>query len=267
MSQINELRDIAESFLSQDSLLAHMWLALLGHMSSQEKLVPYCHIHMRSLQFQLKNLWSPTDNPCLSLPITHQIREDLAWWLDTEFLQLWFPLSQVPPEMLLFSDASVEWWGAHLQDLIASGTWPQVEKCLHINLLGMCAILLGSTLFSRQIDRPYHGVDEWQHLISSILQQRRRDNLAATVPLCQTGPSMGRIQFCDPCGLLHTGSIECSSGSAQSSGSGHRHRVVSSFPKRSKSFSDTGTPLLDLCMSALNKKLSMYCSLLPYLMA
>ena len=42
---------------------------------------------------------------------------------------------QVPPPLLLFTDASWAGWRAHLQFLTAVGIWSSVEKDLHINIL------------------------------------------------------------------------------------------------------------------------------------
>ena len=47
-----------------------------------------------------------------------------------------------PPSLLLFTDASQSGWGTDLQDLTAFRMWSPVEKDLHINILGMKAILL-----------------------------------------------------------------------------------------------------------------------------
>ena len=50
---------------------------------------------------------------------------------------------QVPPlSFLLFTDASLTCWGAHLLDLPAAGVWPQEEKELHINILEMKVVVL-----------------------------------------------------------------------------------------------------------------------------
>ena len=53
------------------------------------------------------------------------------------------PLSQPPPEVLLFSNASAEGWGIHCQDLQASSLWSVDQRRLHANLLELRAVWLG----------------------------------------------------------------------------------------------------------------------------
>ena len=43
-------------------------------------------------------------------------------------------------------DASMEGWGAHMQELVASGVWTQDDQDLHINLLEMRSVLLLSLI-------------------------------------------------------------------------------------------------------------------------
>ena len=64
--------------------------------------------------------------------------------------------------MLLFSDVSELGWRAHFQELLASRSWSQEERHLHINLLEICAILLALCL-PGTIDESHLGVDE-RHL-------------------------------------------------------------------------------------------------------
>jgi hypothetical protein len=42
----------------------------------------------------------------------------------------------------MFVDASLEGWGAHLEDQVTSELWSLEEKNLHINVLELTAVLL-----------------------------------------------------------------------------------------------------------------------------
>ena len=53
--------------------------------------------------------------------------------------------------MLLFTDASWQGWGAHLQELVASGVWTQDEQNLHMNLLELRAVLLALQTFQDRL--------------------------------------------------------------------------------------------------------------------
>ena len=48
---------------------------------------------------------------------------------------------------LLYSNALMISWGAHLQDLMAAGVWSQEERELHINVLEMKVVWLALNAF------------------------------------------------------------------------------------------------------------------------
>ena len=126
---------------------ARQWEVLLGHLSSLEKLVPRGRLRLRSMQWQLKTIWSPEDDPPdLPVELTQEVREDLSWWTVESRLLQGVPFGTLPPGLLLFTDASCAGWGAHLLDQRASGKWSEEEKMLHINLLEMKAVWLGLPL-------------------------------------------------------------------------------------------------------------------------
>ena len=49
-------------------------------------------------------------------------------------------------------DSSIQGWGAHLQELTASGIWSQDQAQLHINVLELQAIWLGLKAFSQRVE-------------------------------------------------------------------------------------------------------------------
>ena len=62
------------------------------------------------------------------------------------------PLGNIDVEYYLYSDSSTQGWGAHLQDLTASGIWSQDQSQLHINVLELQAIWLGLRAFSQRVE-------------------------------------------------------------------------------------------------------------------
>ena len=48
-----------------------------------------------------------------------------------------------PPDVVLFTDASEQGWGAHIGQTMTGGRWTQFESCSHINVLELKAILFG----------------------------------------------------------------------------------------------------------------------------
>ena len=55
-------------------------------------------------------------------------------------------------EYYLYTDSSTRGWGAHLQELTASGIWSQDQSQLHINVLELQAIWLGLKAFSQRVE-------------------------------------------------------------------------------------------------------------------
>ena len=151
-SRISRFRNTARLFLSRQEQPARLWQVILGHLSSLEKVVPLGRLRQRSLQWQLKGCWSQAaDSPSLPVPLTEQVREDLAWWLDDRNLTQGVPLGTPVPEMLLFSDASRTGWGAHLEELLVSGVWSEEDTHLHINLLELKAAFFGLQEFQYRL--------------------------------------------------------------------------------------------------------------------
>ena len=137
-------------FRDQEAPPAWEWLRLLGHMASLEKLVPFGRSHMRSLQYQLKLHWRQNrDSRFSQIPLSADVLVDLIWWVDPSNLLVGIPLESPPPDLLMYTDASQQGWGAHLLDLQTAGLWSPQENNLHINLLELRAVWLGLMSFQK----------------------------------------------------------------------------------------------------------------------
>ena len=135
-ARVEKFLRLAGNFVKMNSPPARQWEVLLRHLSSLEKLVPRGRLRLCSMQWQLKTIWSPEDDPP-DLPVE-----------ESRLLQ-GVPFGTLPPGLLLFTDASCAGWGAHLLDQRASGKWSEEEKMLHINLLEMKALWLGLQSFQK----------------------------------------------------------------------------------------------------------------------
>ncbi len=80
-----------------------------------------------------------------------EIKDQLEWWTNTQALIVGVPLSTFKPDLSIFTDASTEEWGAHLENQEISGTWNKQEKTLHINILELRAVRLAIDHFSVQL--------------------------------------------------------------------------------------------------------------------
>ena len=74
--------------------------------------------------------------------ISDVVKEDLRWWIEN--------IQKFPSKVLkdsvsvvLTTDASLEGWGAVLDDVVTGGDWSSEEKSCHINVLELKAVLFG----------------------------------------------------------------------------------------------------------------------------
>lgn len=122
---------------------AKEWMSLLGTLSSLEMFVSLGRLHMRPLQFFLQQIWNrKKDTDSFVFPLSTQVKQDLSWWNDRSKLDRGLSLRQRNPDLMLFSDASDEGWGATLGDLQVSGNWSSSQRDWHINAKELKAIHL-----------------------------------------------------------------------------------------------------------------------------
>ena len=97
---------------------------------------------MRPIQWHLKNNWRVPESLEKVIPIPRSLHPHLQWWLQEDNVLTGQPLH---PIKQIFTDASKEGWGAHLNERTARGTWSLPESKLHINYLEVKAVL-GQTI-------------------------------------------------------------------------------------------------------------------------
>ena len=98
---------------------------------------------------------------------------DLRWWLEESNVLLGQPLHPLKHALQIFTDASKEGWGAHLDEHTARGTWSLPESKLHINHLELKAVFLALKEFRTPGTNPkwtclppglatnYHSLSHW----------------------------------------------------------------------------------------------------------
>ena len=131
---------ITKEFIDKESPPAIQWLQLPGHQVSLEKLVPYGRVRIRPNQWQLKLHWyQRNQSPFKQVLIDNQTGQAILWWTNMDNLTVGVPLGMVQVNNYLFTDSSPKGWGAHMQELTASGIWTEQLSTLHINVLELKA--------------------------------------------------------------------------------------------------------------------------------
>ena len=140
---LQSIQSWASRFRSLSSASAHSWQCLLGILAAQEKFIPLGRLHMRPLQWHLQDHWHQASQPPdTEIPITSDVKEVLRWWLDPTNILKGSPLHFPEPSVRIFTDASTQGWGAHMEGATIQGTWSRAERLLHINILEMRAVRL-----------------------------------------------------------------------------------------------------------------------------
>ena len=130
-------------FLQTNPNPAQDWISILGLLTSTEKMVPLGRLHLRELQYCLKSQWSQArENAQKLVPLTVTALYSLKWWMDETNLRKGSPTHPPKPHYHVFTDASTQGWGAHMDMEVVSGKWSPEQRQLHINNLKLRAVRL-----------------------------------------------------------------------------------------------------------------------------
>ena len=106
---------------------------------------------MRPLQLFLKDVRTSVMGVSQRFSVPPACREAILWWLEPQRLMEGISLMQHCPSVYMETDASMKGWGAHVQTLVASGSWSAEEKLLHINCLEIRAVLNALKVFWKEV--------------------------------------------------------------------------------------------------------------------
>ena len=130
--------------LLRGSVTARYVLSVLGLLNSAERQVPKGRIHLRPIQMGLRAQFRIGIHPLESQVSFHDHPDSiqaLQWWSQLENLTRGQPLGPFLPQLTIYTDATLQNWGAHDQnDLQLSGQWTPHEASLSINQLELLAV-------------------------------------------------------------------------------------------------------------------------------
>ena len=136
------LQDKIKSLLLLPTCPVRQFMSLIGLLTATEKQVHLGRLHMRPIQWHLKNNWRVPESLEKVIPLPRSLHPHLQWWLQDENILRGQPLHPIKHALQIFTDASKEGWGAHLNELTARGSWSVPESKLHINYLELKAVFL-----------------------------------------------------------------------------------------------------------------------------
>ena len=126
-------------------------MSLTGVQASIEKTIPMGRLHMRPFQWYLKTNWQYPQSLDLKIPVSNLLKKHLQWWKDPKNPKLGCPLHPQEHNTFIFTDASNQGWGAHLENITISGSWMNQEKTLNINVIKLKAVFLALKSFQDTI--------------------------------------------------------------------------------------------------------------------
>ena len=112
----HSLQDKILHLLSLLACLVRDFMSLIGLLTATEKQVHLGCLHMRPIQWHLKNNWRVPESLEKVIPIPRSLHPHLQWWLDEKNVLTGQPLHPMQHALQIFTDASKEGWGAHLNE-------------------------------------------------------------------------------------------------------------------------------------------------------
>ena len=131
-----------QSLLLLPACPVRQFMSLIGLLTATEKQVHLGRLHMRPIQWHLKNNWRVPESLEKVIPIPKTLHPHLQWWLEESNVLQGQPLHPIQHALQIFTDASKEGWGAHLEEHTARGCWSLPESKLYINYLELKAVYL-----------------------------------------------------------------------------------------------------------------------------
>ena len=161
-----KLQDLILRLKSKRVLTARCLMSLIGLLASTEKMVLEGRLHMRPFQFHLKEHWRYPQSLDNLLPWTEAIAAHLDWWQNPSNVMKGADLHPKDHSIQLFTDASNEGWGAHLDQNSTKGP----HKCPRIE-----GSLPGPSRLQGPVPEP-NSVSSYRQLNSGSLHQETRRN-------------------------------------------------------------------------------------------
>ena len=103
-------------------------------LTATEKQVHLGRLHMKPIQWHLKNNWRVPESLEKVIQVPRSLHPHLQWWLKEDNVLTGQPLHPLKHALQIFTDASIAGWGAHLNEHTAGGTGSLPGSKLHITI-------------------------------------------------------------------------------------------------------------------------------------
>ena len=194
---------------------------------------------MRPIQWHLKNNWRVPESLEKVISVPKSLHPHLRWWLEESNVLLGQPLHPLKHALQIFTDASKEGCGAHLDEHTARGTWSLPESKLNINHLELKAVFLALKEFRNLVCNKTVLIATDNTTVVAYINKEGGDEFG--LPVCPTVENTVLVNQAasNPQGTSHPRSTERDSRQAIQAWPDHSNRVVTS----SRSFSSHMLPV------------------------
>ena len=128
--QWQSLQDKILEILSRPTCPVRQFMSLIGLLTATEKQVHLGRLHMRPIQWHLKNNWRVPESLEKIIPVPRSLHPHLQWRLEEGSVLTGQPLHPIRHALQIFTDASKEGWGAHLNTLPEGPGHCQKANCI-----------------------------------------------------------------------------------------------------------------------------------------
>ena len=130
----------ARDVLSKQLVSIREMAGLIGLTISFAQAFKFGGRHTKQLEIEkVQALAQARGNFDAKMVVSEKAKEDILWWI-SNVKSSGKEILETDPEIVLFTDASNEGWGAHVEDTATGGRWSDDEKPSHINVLELRAI-------------------------------------------------------------------------------------------------------------------------------
>ena len=106
---------------AREHCIVRQFMSLIGLLTATEKQVWSGHLHMRPIQWHLKQHWHVPEVLEKVIPLPCSLHPHLDWWMNENNVLRGQPLHPLQHALQMFTYASNKGWGAHLGDSTARG--------------------------------------------------------------------------------------------------------------------------------------------------
>ena len=253
------LQDKIQELLLLPACPVRQFMSLIGLLTATEKQVHLGRLHMRPIQWHLKNNWRVPESLEKVIPLPRSLHPHLQWWLEEDNVLQGQPLHPVKHALQIFTDASKEGWGAHLNEFTARGSWVGAGKQAAHKLSGTKSSVPSLKRVSKSLCRQNSSGSSRQYYSSSLHKQGRRN---------EVGPTMENLDLVFPAtsdskSSTHPRPFKCDSRQATQAGSDHPTEW-SLLPEVFQQICNQWhLPQIDLFATRFNHKLPQFVSPVP----